>query len=187
MDEKECTRFKVNLNRLFNVQKKENLPWFIGLFLLLCFYIIASCLRGKLDLTLTIITVGGYAVTVLVILFSSPAYLIVTPITVSFEYKKALSTLLLTGRIYYGIDDSSSKYTESYTVYDIKSLECLQTPLEKAFSCGHIVLCGYINVTDGQSLKKMPETFILYGLRDFESTAAWLSEFVETSEKKQLL
>ena len=86
--------------------------------------------------------------------------------------------LLLVRRIW-GSTGNVSKYERTYTLYNIKSIEYLQTPFEKRFSCGHIRICGDVNVNETE---KEQRSFVIYGVKDFENTSAWMREFVQLSD-----
>ena len=73
---------------------------------------------------------------------------------------------------------TESKYEKTYTLYNIKSIEYLQSSFEKKFSCGHIRICADVNM--GVKGKEQ-RTFLIYGMKDFENTSAWMKEFVQLS------
>ena len=110
-------------------------------------------------------------------LLSNPKHLDVTPDTIKFQYRGALLNLLVTGHIWGG--EGESRYEKTYTLYNIKSIEYLQSPFDKRFSCGHIRICADVNM--GVNGKEQ-RTFLIYGVKDFESTSAWMKGFIQLSD-----
>ena len=119
-----------------------------------------------------LISVIGCALIMTAALLSNPKCLTVTPETVKFQYRGAFLNLLTTGRVKYS-SNVDSRYEKTYTLYNIKSIEYLQTPLEKAFSCGHVRICGNVDADSEQ-------TFVLYGVTDFANTAKWMQSYMKT-------
>ena len=129
--EYENDRYEVNLNRLMNIQK--DFGWCLRS---LAFYALAAAID---------IFVYGGTVQVLVVLAclaligivlklrSNPGRFEITRTTIEFQCRRALLTLFLRGRIYFG-GENSPKYTINYTVCNIKSIEYLQSSFEKIFS-----------------------------------------------------
>ena len=110
-------------------------------------------------------------------LLSNPKCLDVTPDKIKIQYHGALLNILITGRISVNAE-SESKHEKAYTLYNIKSIEYLQSSLEKRFSCGHVRICADVNLG---AKGKEQRTFLIYGVKDFENTTAWMKEFVQLS------
>ena len=169
--------YEVKLNRLFNIQTKQNLIWLAVLMALPIALAIFCYVKGTLDWT-KIILFYCLSFTVMIIkLLSSPKCLDVTHDTITFTTKSLTSytllNLVITGRARVG---SYRKYETTHTLYNIKSIEYLQTPFEKRFSCGHICICGDVNVSETE---KEQRSFVIYGVKDFENTSAWMKAFVK--------
>lgn len=178
MDHREHTCYEVRLNRLFNLQSRQNLIWLLVSILLPAgFTTIHSFTDGTVDLQAAVIYYGISLILMTVKLCSYPKRLYVTPDTVRLQYRGALLALLVRGQIWIGTNQQS-KYEETYTLYHIKSITYLQTPLEKRFSCGHVQICGDVNAGEG----KEPRTFTVYGVRDFENTSDWMKGYVKLYE-----
>lgn len=169
--------YEVKLNRLLNIQTKQNLLW---LAILMAWPIVLSIFcyaKGTLDWTKVILFYCASFIIMMIKLLSSPKCLDVTPDTITFTTKGLsfymLLNLFVTGRARVG---SYNKYETDHTLYNIKSIEYLQTPFEKRFSCGHICICGDVNVSE---TAKEQRSFVIYGVKDFENTSAWMKEFVK--------
>ena len=175
MTESEHACYEVKLNRLLNIQARQNIVWLITSTLLLALLLIVSTLKLGVDFKIFIIIFCGYIFVMAVKLLSNPKCLDVTPNTVKFQYRGAFLHLLIFKRNINGVDANND---ETYTLYNIKSIEYLQSGFDKLFSCGHIRICGELNV--GKS-KKEQRTFVIYGVKDFENTAAWMREYVQLS------
>jgi len=177
MEDQEYACYEVKLNRVFNIQSKQNLIWLSVLSALFIFYIVINLIKGKLELTGSIIF--GFACILIMVakILGSPKFLDVTPDTVKFQYRGALLNLLITGRIRGG-SNTGSKYESTKTLYNIKTIEYRQTSFEKAFCCGHIHICGDINI--GLNGKEQ-RTFIIYGVKDFDNTSAWMKDYIKLS------
>ena len=72
--------------------------------------------------------------------------------------------------------------TETFIVHNIKSIEYLQTPFEKIFSCGHICIVGDVYLEFG---KKEERTFTIYGVKHFDDISAWMKDFMILSSDRQ--
>ncbi len=170
--------YEVKLNRLLNIQTKQNLLWLAVLIAWPIVLIVVGYVNGTMDLT-KVILLYCLSLTVMIIkLLSSPKCLDVTPDTIHFTVKSqrgGLLQLLTMGQIRRS-SFSVSGYEKDYTLYNIKSIEYLQTPFEKRFSCGHICICGDVNVSETE---KEQRSFVIYGVKDFENTSAWMKEFVK--------
>ena len=172
MENQEYGCRKIKLNRIFNIQAKHNLIWLAVLFASSIVFIILGLVRNTFDWREYIISSCGCLVIMIVKVFTNPKHLEVTPSTIKFKYSTALRHLLIYGYLIGG------GYEESYTLYDIKSIEYFQSSFDKMFSCGHIRICGEINIGNtGNNMR----TFTIYGVKDFENTAAWMKEFVQLS------
>lgn len=167
--------YEVKLNPLMNVQ--PDLLWIV-LALIGCAGIAAwSVLIHHADARIFIFFACLWALIVTVKLMSHPNRLEITRTTVKFKRRTALLTLLVRGWISYGIDDSSEKYTETYTVYNIRVMEYLQTPFEKIFSSGHIRVIGDVNFRG----EKETCEFNLYGVKYFADISAWMKDYMRIS------
>ena len=51
MEDQEYACYEVKLNRVFNIQSKQNLIWLSVLSALFIFYIVINLIKGKLELT----------------------------------------------------------------------------------------------------------------------------------------
>ena len=177
MDNQEYACYEVKLNRIFNIQSKQNLIWLAVLFTLPILYTIFNIVNHTFDWKGLLIICCGCLAIMVVKLLSNPKCLDVTPDTIKFQYRGALLNLLVTGRIWGGTG-TESKYEKTYTLYNIKSIEYLQSSFEKKFSCGHIRICADVNMG---AKGKEQRTFLIYGMKDFENTSAWMKEFVQLS------
>ena len=139
--------------------------------------------KGTLDLAKVILFYCASFIIMVIKLLSSPKCLDVTPDTITFTTKSLsfymLLNLFVKGRARVG---SYRKYEVTHTLYNIKSIEYLQTPFEKRFSCGHICICGDVNVSETE---KEQRTFVIYGVKDFENTSAWMKEFVKLTNNAE--
>ena len=178
--EYEYDRYEVKLSRLMNIEK--DFWWclvLLGFYALIAF--IAVLVYGP-DIQGVIILSCFYLIVVILKLRSNPGRLEITRTTVHFQYRRSLLTLFTKGRIYYG-GENAPKYTDNYTVYNIRSMEYLQTPFEKFFSCGHICLCGDVNLEFGE---KEERTFTIYGVKRFDDISAWMKDFMILSSDDRI-
>ncbi len=172
MSQTEHTSYDVKLNRFFNIQAKKSLICLAVLTTIVILYIAINLTQNTFDPKGLVIMVIGCALIVLALLWSSPGRLTVTPETVKFQYRGAFLNLLTTGRVRYSSNEDS-RYEKTYTVYNIKTIEYLQSPLEKMFSCGHVRICGDIDAAGKQA-------FVIYGVKDFQNTAEWMRSYIRT-------
>ena len=177
--EYEYDRYEVKLDRFMNIQK-DYLWCLKGLFL---YSLIAAVNILIYDVPIQILYVLSliYMIAVVLKLRSNPRRLEITRTTINFQYRRALLTLFIHGRIYFG-GDNASKYTDAYTVYNIKSMEYLQTPFEKIFSCGHIRIHGDVNIDGGG---KEERAFTIYGVKHFDDISAWMKDFMILSADEE--
>ena len=164
--------YYVKLNRFFNIQAKKSLICLAVLVAVVILYVAINLTQNTFDIRGLLITVIGCTLIMTAALLSNPKCLAVTPETIKFQYRGAFFNLLTTGRVKYS-SNVDSRYENTYTIYSIKTIEYLQTPLEKAFSCGHVRICGNVDAKDEQ-------TFIIYGVKDFENTAKWMQGYIKT-------
>jgi len=169
--------YEVRLNRLFNIQTKQNLIWLAALTIIPTAFVIWGYIDGTMGLTKILLLYGLSFILMIIKLLGGPKCLDITHDTVklTLNSQNNLLKLLLAGRI----RRSTFHFAEGakdYTLYNIKSIEYLQTPLEKRFSCGHICICGDVNVSETE---KEQRTFVIYGVKDFENTSVWMKEFVK--------
>ena len=177
--EYEYDRYEVKLSRFMNIQK--DWPWCL-MGLGICALVAAvNILVYKEGLQYLAVLSVIYLIAVVLKLRSNPGRVEITRTTVNFQYRRALLTLFIHGRIYFG-GDNAPKYTENYTVYHIKSMEYLQTPFEKIFSCGHIYICGDVNTDGGE---KEERAFTIYGVKHFDDISAWMKDFMILSADEQ--
>ena len=179
MNNQEYACYEVKLNRIFNIQSKQNLIWITVLFALPILYTIFNIVNHSFDWKGLLIFCCGCSAIMVVKLLSNPKCLDVTSDTIKFQYWGALLNLFVTGRIWGGTG-TESKYEKTYTLYNIKSIEYLQSSFEKKFSCGHIRICADVNIG---AKGKEQRTFLIYGMKDFENTSAWMKEFVQLSDE----
>jgi len=177
MGQTEYACYEVKLNRIFNVQSKQNFIWLAVFGALPIIYTICNVVNHTFDWKELLLFGCGCLAVMTVKLLSHPKCLDVTPNTIQFQHWGALLKLLVMGRIWGGTG-SESKYDKTYTLYNIKSIEYLQLSFEKRFSCGHLRICADVNVG---AKGKEQRTFLIYGIKDFENTSAWMKEFVQLS------
>ena len=179
----EYDRYEVKLSRFMNIQK--DFVWCLILFVLFALIGAINVFVYGDDVQFFAAMAVIYLIAVVLKLRSNPGRLEITRTTVNFQRRRALLTLLLMAfirrRVHVGCDEIS-KYTENYTVYNIKGMEYLQTPFEKFFSCGHIRIQGDVNTEDGG---KEVSSFTIYGLKYFDDISAWMKDFMilSTDEK----
>ena len=180
MSEGKCYQHIIKLNRLFNIQSKADLiP--IGILLLFAIYMFAlSFINDTVDIKHSIVFACGCVAIMIAKLLSHPKYLEITPDTVRFKYNTILISMLIRGRVLFGANNKS-RYERSYILYNIKSIEYLQTTLEKRFSCGHLRITADVN----SGSKKGQQTFVIYGVTDFENTADMIRGFVNLKPQEQ--
>ena len=177
--EYEYDRYEVKLSRFMNIQKDY---WWCLLGLAVCALVAAvNILVYKEEIQYVVLLAVIYLIAVALKLCSNPRRLEITRTTVNFQYRRALLTLFIHGRIYFG-GDNASKYTDTYTVYNIKSMEYMQTPFEKIFSCGHIRIHGDVNT---ENSGKEERTFTIYGVKHFDDISAWMKDFMILSVDEQ--
>ena len=177
MDHQEYACYEVKLNRIFNIQSKQSLTWLAVLLIWPALYTIFNVVNHTFAWEQFFVFCCGCFVIMIVKLLSNPKCLDVTPDTIKFQHRGALLALLSRGRIWGGTG-SEPKYKKIYTLYNIQSIEYLQSSFEKRFSCGHIRICADVNMG---AKGKEQRTFLIYGMKDFENTSAWMKEFVQLS------
>ena len=181
--EYEYDRYEVQLSRFMNIQ--QDFVWCLGWLLFFALLGAVNVFVYGDDIQFFAAIAVIYLTVVILKLRSHPRRLEITRTTVNFQCRHALLTLLLTlfirGRVRVGCDEIS-QYTENYTVYNIKNMEYLQTPFEKIFSCGHIRICGDVNIEGG---KKEERTFTIYGVKHFDDISAWMKDFMTLSSDRQ--
>ena len=182
--EYEYDRYEVKLSHLMNIQ--QDFLWCLGWLLL--FALIGAVnvfVYGEGVLFFAAIAVI-YLIAVVLKLRSHPKRLEITRTTVNFQRRRALLTFFLEaflrGRVHFGCDEIS-RYTENYTVYNIKRMEYQQTGFEKFFSCGHIFIQGDVNTEGGG---KEERTFIIYGVKYFNDISAWMKDFMILSTGEEI-
>ena len=168
--------YYVKLNRFFNIQAKKSLICLAVLVAVVVLYVAINLMQNTFDIRGLLITVIGCALIMTAALLSNPKCLTVTPETIKFQYRGAFFNLLTTGRVKYSSNEDS-RYEKTYTLYNIKSIEYFQTPLEKTFSCGHVRICGNVDAAGEQ-------TFVIYGVKDFENTTKWMRSYIDTEADK---
>ena len=173
--------YEVKLNRIFNIQSKQNLIWLAVLTVYPIILTVSGYMNGTMDVTKIILIYCLSFAVMMIKLFNSPKCLDVTHGTIQFQHRSDMLNLLLARRIWGGTGNVS-KYERTYTLYNIKSIEYLQSSFEKRFSCGHICICGDVNTSENE---KEQRTFVIYGVKDFENTSAWMKDFIELSADAQ--
>ena len=163
--------YYVKLNRFFNIQARKSLICLVVLVAVVVLYASINLAQNTFELKGLFIIVVGCILIIIATLLSNPKYQTVTPETIKFQYCGAFLNLLTTGHVRYSSNEDS-RYEKTYTVYNIKTIEYLQTPLEKAFSCGHVRICGNVDADSEQ-------TFVLYGVTDFANTAKWMQSYIK--------
>lgn len=165
--------YEVKLNRFFNIQSTQNIILIAVLLFAYIAYTVVNSINNTTSAQGNVIFLAGDLLIIIVALLSSPKSLDVTPESVKLQYHGALLHFLLTGHIMGG-----GAYGKNYTLYNIKSIQYLQTPLEKIFSCGHIRIFGDVNLS---AKIKEQRTFTVYGVKDFKNTSKWMKEYVNIS------
>ena len=178
MENQDYARYEIKLNRWFNIQAKQNLILLAVLLVLEIAYTVFNNISNHGSWQASVLFCGGCSVIMIAALFSNPKRFELTPDTVRFQYHRVLLHLILSGRVQIS-SNNPTRYQSAYTIYNIRSIEYLQTPLEKWFSCGHIRICGDVNTNE---ISPRHRTFTIYGFKDFENTSAWMKEFVQLSD-----
>ena len=176
--------YEVKLNRLFNIQTKQNLVWLASLTILPAIYAMFGYINGTMSLIKILFLYCLSFSVMLIKLLGDPKCLDVTRDTVKFTINSQgdlLKLLLFVGRIRRSTFNFSGG-AKDCILYNIKSIEYLQTPFEKRFSCGHICICGDVNVSETE---KEQRSFVIYGVKDFENTSAWMKDFIKISVDTQ--
>ena len=178
-------RYRLNLNRLFNIQTKENLLWTLVVLGISIFLIAREIYKHSLEVHEIVIAACGCVAIILIKLLSTPARLIVSKETIKFEYNTILvliiTELFRRGRVMVD-EETAERNNHKCAMYNIKSIEYFQTPFEKVFSCGHIKITGDVSEGPGP---KAEDTFVIYGVRDFDNISAWMKEFVKVSNNNE--
>ncbi len=177
--ENQNTCYEVKLNRWLNIQSKQNLILLAVLIALPVAYIIINAINNTIDWKYNVIFSCGCVVIMIVKLLSGPKCLDVTPETIKFQYRGALFHLLTIGRLRINSNNDTA-YGSTHTLYNIKSIEYSQTSFEKIFSCGHICVNADVNIKSN----KEQRTFVIYGVKDFENTSAWMKGYINPSKEK---
>ena len=137
MPHSEHACYEVKINRFLHIQTKQNLIWLAALTLIAVLYIVSFLINRSVDFPNPLGVISGCVIVMGAKLFCGPKCLDVTPETVKFSYWGAsvrfwrLSPRSI--RIFFNGEPAREK---SHTLYNIKSIKYLQTPLEKIFSCG---------------------------------------------------
>jgi hypothetical protein len=175
--EYEYDRYEVKLSRFMNIQKD------FGLFLkMLIGYILMAAINifaGNEGFSFLILLTCIYIFVVFLILFRNPGRLEITRTTVGFSY---LNIEFGSRHRVYNLDNPPPKMKETFVVHNIKSIEYLQTPFEKIFSCGHICMIGDIYLEFGKKEERM---FMIYGVKHFDDISAWMKDFMILSADEQ--
>ena len=179
-DKHEYDRYEVKLSRFMNIQK--DCLWCLKGLLFYSLAAVANILIYDAPIQILAVLSVMYLIAVVLKLRSNPGRLEITRTTVNFQYRRALLTLFTRGRIYFG-GENASKYTDTYTVYHIKNMEYLQTSFEKIFSCGHIRICGDVNIEGG---RKEERIFTIYGVKHFDDISAWMKNFMILSAEEKI-
>ena len=173
--EQEYNSYEVRLNRIFNIQAKQNIILFAILLLASVAHVVVNLVNNTVAENGTVLFCVSCLLIMAVKILSHPKYVEITPETIKFQSRSALLNLLITGRIRGGAD-GKPRYENTYTVYNIKSIEYLQSAFEKPFSYGHIRICGFVNSNaNGQEER----TFVIYGIKDFENMSAWMRDYIK--------
>ena len=175
--EYEYDRYEVKLSRLMNIQKEFG--FFLKMLVGYIFVAIINIFAGNEDISFLVLLMCIYIVLVFVFLFRNPGRLEITRTTIQFSY---LNIQFGSRHRVYNLDNPPPKMTETFIVHNIKSIEYLQTPFEKIFSCGHICIVGDVYLEFG---KKEERTFTIYGVKDFDDISAWMKDFMILSSDRQ--
>ena len=173
--EQEYNSYEVRLNRIFNIQAKQNIILFAILLLASVAHVVVNLVNNTVAENGTVLFCIACLAIIVVKLLSHPKYIEITPETIKFDTRSALLNLIIRGRISGGAD-GKSRYGNTYTVYNIKSIEYVQSAFEKPFSYGHIRICGDVNL--GESGKE-ERTFVIYGIKDFAHMSAWMKDYIK--------
>jgi len=167
----EHDRYEVKLSRLMNIQKDWG--FCLGILSSFALFEISGIVARGVEIEALVFLTGVFLLIVFLKLFSNPEHLEITRTTVQFS---CFHIVTKGGKHrVYNLDNPPPKFKETFTVYNVRRMEYLQTQFEKIFSCGHIRIYGDIYVEFG---KKEERTFTVYGVKHFDDISAWMKDFM---------
>ena len=170
----EC--FEIKTNRLFNLVQRKLVKQFTIAAVYLALSIAIFCFNNDFGFYLLFTAVTGI-LALIVKVFSYPKFIDITKTTVKFSEKRLLFTLLLHKRV-----TTEQQYNTTYAIYNIKHIDCSQTPFEKFFNIGHITFYGDLS-TDNEAEPARKNTFFtIYGIKNFDKNSKWLLRYIDFSE-----
>ena len=176
MENQDYVCYEVKLNRLFGAYAKQNLINLAATLILSVVCIIIYLIFGISEILGFLLFCGLDLVIIGIKLLCNPKSFDVTRRTIKFDQRERY---WYASRRYSRSTHQKETYVVTYTMYNIKCIEYLQTPWEKAFSCGHIRILGDIN--NPENGEKEQRTFTIHGVKDFKNTAEWMKGYIQLS------
>jgi hypothetical protein len=170
--------YVVRLNRLFSVPKDAAIPilcavvCFIGIAIVSFF---TDRVQSDTVLLAGILCIGAP----FAYLLNFPRLMEVTPGSIKVESHGGLYHLLTHRRIYGTLSD----YDKQTTVYNITSIQYLQTPIERFFNVGRVYAVGDVLIIQGECKSVHEGSLTVCGVKDFDNTSAWMKSFMKLTEE----
>ena len=170
--------FEIRTNRLFYIANKQYLKHLGMTLAFLALSIVFFIFNADYGSYTIFLAVMGFLAVVFELL-GNPKFIDVTRSYVKFQHRRALSSLFANHRI-----SSDKQYHTTYTVYNIKQIDYLQTPLERLFNIGHICLIGDVSTNNSDELPAKDRIYYVYGIKNFDKNSKWMMKFIELSTEE---
>jgi hypothetical protein len=108
-----------------------------------------------------------------------PRLMEVTPGSLKVESHVGFYYLLTRRRVFGTLSD----YDRQMTVYNITSIQYLQTPLERFFNVGRVYAEGDILMIQGDYRNVYEGSLTVCGVKDFDNTSAWMKDFMKLTDE----
>ncbi|MBQ7364344.1 MAG: hypothetical protein IJW46_01960 [Clostridia bacterium] len=154
-------------------------------FISLAFLFLGFLARNLIPIKYALILCGIVTLLSFIFLLTFPKQIEVTKTAVRIQHHTAFLKLLFVAIVSFCTKTRHTRDSELYispcfTVFEIDYITYSHSKIEKFFHTGHIEVTGkyYSNLSDSFS----ECTFSVYGIKDFENTAAWMQSYIHLVE-----
>lgn len=175
MDDERYGQYNIKVNRLFNITQRKLYRTYVWLLAVFLMALVLYIFTDKVSIERLFFCFVFCVVYLTVVLLSYPKRIEVTPGSAKVVYRHSLQSLLRYGRI----AGTFSNYKTQKTVYNIKSIEYMQSPFEKRFSVGRMCFIGDVMTIQDETPFVEEGEITIYGVMDFENTSEWMKDFIK--------
>ena len=169
--------YEVKLNRWFYFLQENNILWIAGVPLFPLIFFLLYCLK-VIHLAYFVMSAIIAALMILAKIHSYPRCIDVTPNSVKICFRETLLKILMAMSRSHGSRIVKIEDRE-YTIYNIKSIECTQTPFERRMHVGQVHILGNVISSETENAVVSEKSLTIYGVKDFENTIEWMKEFIQ--------